>query len=62
MKEFVESLPTAYRLQNEEIQQIDAHGLVFDRCPSQPSCASIDWDIANLDDLEAFDLPDDDWA
>ncbi len=62
MQEFVDSLPTARRLQGKDIEQIDANGLVFDRFPSRSSCASIDRDIANLDDLEAFDLPDNDWA
>ena len=62
MKQFVKNLPTANRLKNKEIKQINSNGLVFGRCPSRSSCAGIDWDIANLDDLEAFDLPDDDWA
>jgi hypothetical protein len=58
MKEFVESLPAARRLQGKDIEQIHANGLVFDRFPSRSSCASIDRDIANLDDLEAFDRDD----
>lgn len=30
----------------------------FTRCPSTSSSSASDWDVANLDDLEAFDLPD----
>ena len=57
MRRLVNSLPTADALlRSGNLNRIHAGELEFDQCPSLP----IEWDVANLDDLEGFDLPDDD--
>ena len=55
MRMLVNDLPTADALLQSG-NRIRAGNLEFDRCPSLPT----DSDVANLDDLESFDLPDDD--
>ena len=55
MRMLVNNLPTADALLQSG-NRICAGDLEFDRCPSLP----IESDVANLDDLESFDLPDDD--
>ena len=58
LADLVKKLPSAAEFANlaEGQNQISWEG--FDRCPSTSSSAS-NADVANLDDLKAFDLLDD---
>jgi hypothetical protein len=58
LADLVKKLPSAAEYPDQAEDQNDIGWEGLDRCPSTSSSAS-DADVANLDDLKAFDLLDD---